>query len=905
MSAERIEELVSEKAFKQVEDLTAKLGALQSEFIDNIDAALKFNNAMSGSKSFKELETNSAAAEKAILGVRKAQAQTELTELKLQEARNRIAAKREAQLNKEIALEEKKSNTIVSNSQAEIAASNASSTGNTRLTSALNDRDKAQGKAANSATALSKSTTSVTVNTNTSIVAMDRAQKSIDQLKLKLESYRLVASKATDPKILTDYNGRIQQTERQIGQLTNVGKKGFDEFGNAIKNSGNVAQRTFGVVRQLAYIIPGLGIAGIFALAIDPIVAMLKSLDLFSQKLSKSTTEAKTLGQAFASSEYSAAVKNVSELAINIDLAQEGLLRKDDVLKQYNDTIGKTTGQVTSLDEAEKALVQNGDAYIKMTLLKAAAQLALDEAAKKVFEAEQERQRRTAEGARGSDLVQQLEGVPLLTRLKVAFQQNNDALREFNEKRIKDAEKGAESYIGVAEKFQKDAADIAKNFKGGLFGSAQDQQKAIDARIKKEREAAEKLRKQQEEDQKKSAEAQAKYAREVDELNAKYLNRALERLDAESKEEIRQILSANEQVLAIAEKSSQDQNLILARQYANGKISAEEYAQNRVEIQRKLTQDIINEDIKGLEFIIQKQREFGFDTADNEKKIAELKQRLSKETTAAEIQDLEKLAEREAQLADKRKQLRQEVANLAVALITSTFERQTETLTKEGENIDIRKAKEIEVIDRSIASEQEKADRISIIEAKAQASKEALERRQRQLDISRARFERQANIANIIGSTAAAVAKALPNIPLSILVGAIGAVQLATAVSTPLPRFEKGGVMKQTGYAEYGHGTELMIDPSGKASLTPSTPTVGLVQAGTKFISNKDLIKLVAKPDPIVYAGGQAISMKEVIEATEKSGKRVELAIMSQQRRSAGVGYYSTAKGRNYINRNI
>lgn len=318
-----------------------------------------------------------------------------------------------------------------------------------------------------------------------------------------------------------------------------------------------------------------------------------------------------------------------------------------------------------------------------------------------------------------------------------------------------------------------------------------------------------------------------------------------------------------------------------------------------------MAQDLVNEEIKNIQAIIDLQKAAGIDTADQEKKIAELKQRLSKETTAKQITDLEKLAEREKELNDKKIELAYAVRDLGIAIVQGNFEQAKERLIQEGEQIDIRKAKEIDSVQKSILSEQEKADRIAVINAKAQSQREALERRQRQIDLSRARFERAANIANIIGSTAAAVAKALPNIPLSILVGAIGAVQLATAVAAPLPRFEKGGKMKRTGYAEYGHGTELRIDPDGKVSLTKSTPEVGLVKAGTQFVSNKDLAKLMAKPDPIVYVGGQAISMKEVIEATEKSGKRVEAAIMSQQRRGSGISYYSTGKGRSYLSRNL
>jgi chromosome segregation ATPase len=60
--------------------------------------------------------------------------------------------------------------------------------------------------------------------------------------------------------------------------------------------------------------------------------------------------------------EYAQAVKLVAQLRTNIDLAKQGFIQKEAVIKQYNDSLGKTTGQVKSLDEAEKELVEKGDA---------------------------------------------------------------------------------------------------------------------------------------------------------------------------------------------------------------------------------------------------------------------------------------------------------------------------------------------------------------------------------------------------------------------------------------------------------------------------------------------------------------------------------------------------------------
>jgi hypothetical protein len=85
--------------------------------------------------------------------------------------------------------------------------------------------------------------------------------------------------------------------------------------------------------------------------------------------------------------EYKTAVSNVSELTENVKLAKEGFISKSEVVKEYNDTLGKTMGAVTSLDEVEKKLVSGAPDYIKMMLLKAAAQSALKEASDKALEA--------------------------------------------------------------------------------------------------------------------------------------------------------------------------------------------------------------------------------------------------------------------------------------------------------------------------------------------------------------------------------------------------------------------------------------------------------------------------------------------------------------------------------------
>jgi hypothetical protein len=63
---------------------------------------------------------------------------------------------------------------------------------------------------------------------------------------------------------------------------------------------------------------------------------------------------------------------------------------------------------------------------------------------------------------------------------------------------------------------------------------------------------------------------------------------------------------------------------------------------------------------------------------------------------------------------------------------------------------------------------------------------------------------------------ATAITQALPNIPLSIIVGAIGALQVASILSQPIPKFEKGGLI---GGKRHGAGGTMLEAESGEYIL--------------------------------------------------------------------------------------
>jgi len=113
-----------------------------------------------------------------------------------------------------------------------------------------------------------------------------------------------------------------------------------------------------------------------------------------------------------------------------------------------------------------------------------------------------------------------------------------------------------------------------------------------------------------------------------------------------------------------------------------------------------------------------------------------------------------------------------------------------------------------EAIDESMASDQEKYF--------------AIEKLDREMDKKRLAAKKKQAMATKVTSmmeatvhTARAVAEALPDIPLSIIVGGLGAVQIALIAAQPLPSFAEGGIAGL-------HGPEvIMVGERGPERITP------------------------------------------------------------------------------------
>ena len=106
-------------------------------------------------------------------------------------------------------------------------------------------------------------------------------------------------------------------------------------------------------------------------------------------------------------------------------------------------------------------------------------------------------------------------------------------------------------------------------------------------------------------------------------------------------------------------------------------------------------------------------------------------------------------------------------------------------------------------------------------------SREQYEQRRKQLLRQQAKNEKSNAIFSAIINTAAAIVEALPNIPLSLLAGVIGAAQIGAIASQPIPQFAKGTKNAPAGFKWVGeNGAELVYDNGGYPIITHSESNV-------------------------------------------------------------------------------
>lgn len=391
------------------------------------------------------------------------------------------------------------------------------------------------------------------------------------------------------------------------------------------------------------------------------------------------------------------------------------------------------------------------------------------------------------------------------------------------------------------------------------------------------------------------------------------------------KQQIADYRDLESQRLQIIEQNSSDALSGIADQYSKGLITQKEYERQKTEIERQSAEDTINQQIITEQAIVDLQKSlliFGIGNARDlgkaEQDLAKLKIKASKDATAQQLADAKTVADARKYQHDLELELANSVLEFTKTAIDGGFQKRLDTLKQESDAIDKNTQQQLDAVGRSVGSEKQKADQTALINAKAQQQKDVIAQKERKIQHDQAVFDKAFNIAKALESVALSEVKALdyltnpltaPLYPaIAALIGAIGAVNVATIIAQPIPAFKDGVRDKKTaGLGIWGEaGIELGVMPDGTAMLSPDKATLGYMPKGMNIFSHKELMRMVSKPDLPVYAGGHEVDVQSLIAESKRSTSRLETAF-TQREKVSGFSVNSTRRARweSYKKRNL
>lgn len=188
------------------------------------------------------------------------------------------------------------------------------------------------------------------------------------------------------------------------------------------------------------------------------------------------------------------------------------------------------------------------------------------------------------------------------------------------------------------------------------------------------------------------------------------------------------------------------------------------------------------------------------------------------------------------------------VNGLASAIYDAKIERVEEEQEANEEAGEAEQERISELVEKNVITEEEGEARKRAAEAQTAKKTEELEKKKQQLKHRQAVWDKANSIAQIGISTALAIMQIHASIPppasyvFQAITAALGAVQLATAIATPIPKYAKGTKDHPGGPAIVGDGgRQEVVMFNGSAWLTPDKPTLMDIPEGASvFPSVKD-----------------------------------------------------------------
>lgn len=179
----------------------------------------------------------------------------------------------------------------------------------------------------------------------------------LEQLKITEAELIQLRKSATSVKEIQGLNLALQETQAEMVKYANVGKKGFDEFGQKIKSTGGYLQTAWSGLRTIAQILPGIGIAGLVAFATGPILEYVTALFKGRDALSQAVQNLKAFNEVQKATAETAG-KSLGQLKLLYDRTQDVTRSMQDRLDAARQLREEATGEIKN---ATDLAIVNGD----------------------------------------------------------------------------------------------------------------------------------------------------------------------------------------------------------------------------------------------------------------------------------------------------------------------------------------------------------------------------------------------------------------------------------------------------------------------------------------------------------------------------------------------------------------
>ena len=331
---------------------------------------------------------------------------------------------------------------------------------------------------------------------------------------------------------------------------------------------------------------------------------------------------------------------------------------------------------------------------------------------------------------------------------------------------------------------------------------------------------------------------------------------------------------ASDQVQLIAENATHEQEirdaayvmdtLALKKQLASKEITQQEYAELEYQLKlnyaRKTTEaaiDALESELATANLSTDKREKL-------EEKLAKLKADLAQKEAEAEIEAINKVtkADEKAQ-KERQKNLKKwlQTASQAVGtignLVSSIYDGQIQKIEEEREANEEKYDEDIERIENlaesGAISEEEAEARKRAAKDQTEAKNKELERQKQEIAHKQAVWNKGVQVAETGIATARGIMEAFQLGPIAgavmaAVIGAMGAMQVATILATPIPSYAegtKGNDRHPGGAALVGDaGKREVIMYSGKAWITPDTPTLVDIPKGAQVFPDVDKVDI-------------------------------------------------------------